>query len=95
MVSESGDLSDAEIDMSLPSNDNPRPHDKEAEGVIEVGDTRIFFSGSEARITSPKIVLEGDVYLGGEDGAKLIHRKGDADTAGDLADGSASKVYAV
>lgn len=57
VVSESGDLSDAEIDMSIPSNDNPRPHDKEAEGVITVGDTRIFFSGDAVKIKSPRIDL--------------------------------------
>ncbi|MCF6199266.1 MAG: phage baseplate assembly protein V [Hyphomicrobiaceae bacterium] len=94
VVSESGDLSDAEIDMSIPSNANPRPHDKEGEGVISVGDTRIFFSASETRITSPKIVLEGEVHLGG-DGGQLVHRKGDVDSAGDLATGAASKVYAL
>lgn len=35
------------------------------------------------------------VYLGDKTGAKLVHRKDDVDSGGDLAVGSASKVYAV
>ena len=48
----------------------------------------------EVRISAPKIVLEGEVHLGGDDG-QLVHRKGDVDSDGDAAVGSASKVYAV
>ncbi|ACL57416.1 phage baseplate assembly protein domain-containing protein [Methylobacterium nodulans] len=46
-------------------------------------------------IVAPEIVLEGTVYLGGKSGAKLVHRKDDLDSDGDIAVGSASKVYAV
>lgn len=94
VVSESGDLADAMIDTSIPSNANARPHDKAAEGVITVGNTRIQFTGSEVRITSPKIVLEGECHIGGE-GGQLVHRKGDVDSDGDAAVGSATKVYAL
>lgn len=94
VVSESGDLTDAMIDASLRSSANPLPGAQSGEGVVTTGQTRIFFSGSEVRITSPKIVLEGDVHLGAE-GGKLVHRKGDDDSDGDIAVGSATKVYAV
>ena len=73
---------------------NPRPHDKAGEGVITVGNTRIQFTGDRVTITSPTIVLEGDVHLGGE-GGQLVHRKGDVDSDGDAAVGSATKVYAI
>lgn len=46
------------------------------------------------RITAATIVLEGEVHLGGE-GGQLVHRKGDLDSDGDAADGSATKVFAV
>lgn len=45
-------------------------------------------------IVSPTIVLEGTVHLGGE-GGQLVHRKGDMDSDGDAAVGSATKVYAL
>ena len=94
LVSESGDITDAVIDTSLPSNQNKRPHDKEDEHVRTVGGTRILEKDGLVHIIASKIVLEGDVHLGGE-GGKLIHRKGDKDSAGDLAVDSASKVYAI
>lgn len=40
------------------------------------------------------IVLEGDVHLGGE-GGKLVHRLGDIDSGGDIAETAASRVYAL
>lgn len=94
VVSESGDLTDAQIDFSTPSNSNERPHDKEAEGVIQIGDTRLLITGGKVVVKSGEIILDGNVHLGGE-GGKLVHRKGDVDSDGDLAVGSASKVYAV
>lgn len=51
-------------------------------------------SNATVRITAPTIILEGDVHLGGE-GGELVHRKGDADSAGDAAVDSASRVFAV
>jgi phage baseplate assembly protein V len=38
LVSESGDLTDAVIDTSLPSDANKRPHDKERETVVDIND---------------------------------------------------------
>lgn len=46
-------------------------------------------------ITATKIVLDGNVYLGGEAGAKEVHRKDDIDSDGDAAVTHASKVWAV
>lgn len=93
VVSESGDLTDAVIDMSTPSNANPRPHDG-PEAVITKGGSTVTISDGAVVIKAGKIVLDGDVHLGGE-GGKLVHRKGDVDSDGDAAVGSASRVYAV
>ena len=94
VVSETGDLTDALIETSIPSNQNARPHDKGGEAMIKNGSTTILITDGEVRITAGKIVLEGATHLGG-DGGQLVHRKGDADSDGDTAVGSASKVYAV
>jgi phage baseplate assembly protein V len=51
-------------------------------------------SSGTVRITASKIVLDGEVHLGG-DGGQLVHRKGDLDSGGDTATGSAAKVFAV
>ncbi|MGE3784738.1 MAG: phage baseplate assembly protein V, partial [Alphaproteobacteria bacterium] len=93
VVSESGDLTDAVIDMSTPSNANPRPHDG-PEAVITKGDSRLTIADDKVTIKAASIVLDGEVHLGGE-GGKLVHRKDDLDSANDAAVGSASKVYAV
>jgi len=94
VVSENGDMTDATIDNSVRSNANALPAAQPGEAVIVTGGTRFFLSPDECRITAAKIVLEGDVHLGAE-GGKLVHRKGDADSDGDLAVGSATKVFAV
>lgn len=94
VVSESGDLTDAQIDFSTPSNSNERPHDKDAEGVIQIGDTRLLITGDKVVLKSGTIVLDGETHLGGE-GGQLLHRKGDKDSDGDVAVESATKVYAV
>lgn len=93
VVSESGDLTDAVIDMSVPSSANPRPHDG-PEAVITKGDSRITISDDAFVIRAGKIVLDGEVHLGGE-GGEPVHRKGDADSDGDLAVGSATRVFAL
>ena len=51
-------------------------------------------SAGEVRIKAATIVLEGDVHLGGRGGAP-VHRMGDADSAGDIAEEAASRVFAV
>ncbi len=63
--SESGDLTDAIIEGSLPSQTFPRPHDQGAELVIVIGETRLTLTGGEAKIESPAIRLEsaGDVTV--------------------------------
>lgn len=61
--SESGDLTDAVIDNALRSNENPQPDAEPGEGVITTGSTRIFFSGSQVRIKSETIVLDGEVHI--------------------------------
>jgi phage baseplate assembly protein gpV len=103
-VSETGDMTDAYASMSLPSKDNPRPHNKPGEGVFERGpmriemtEDRIILKVGSAKVTirDGKIVLEAsEVHLGGE-GGKLLHRKGDRDSRGDVAVESATKVFAI
>ncbi|MBZ8133219.1 phage baseplate assembly protein [Afifella sp. IM 167] len=39
---------------------------------------------AEVRIVAPKIVLDGEVYLGGEDANREASAKGTVDTAGDV-----------
>lgn len=56
VVSESGDLTDAVIDMSVPSSTNPRPHDG-PEAVITKGSVRIFISDDSASIDAPNITF--------------------------------------
>lgn len=53
-----------------------------------------MLSGIKATVEAPNILAKGDVDLGDE-GGQLLHRKGDVDSDGDLAVGSASKVRAV
>ena len=56
LVSESGDMTDAVIDMSTPSDANPRPHDG-PEAVITKGSVRIFISDDHAKIDAPNITF--------------------------------------
>lgn len=94
VVSENGDLTDALVDFSTYSNDNPRENAEDVPLRLKAGDSIIEISGSGITLKASKIVLDGEVHLGGE-GGQLLHRKGDADSAGDTAVGSASRVYAV
>lgn len=94
VTSESGDLTDAVIDMSTYSDANARENADNRPFHIKIGPTVIQASGDSALIRAAKIVLDGEVHLGGE-GGELLHRKGDVDSAGDAAVGSASRVYAV
>ncbi|ANH04979.1 phage baseplate assembly protein V [Shinella sp. HZN7] len=57
------------------------------------GNLTLNFNGT-VRITAAQIILDGEVDLGGE-GGQLLHRKGDMDSDGDAAVGSASRVRAV
>ena len=93
VVSENGELTDAEIDMSTYSNANPRANPG-APLHIQIGAASFVMSGDALRVTAGLIVFDGEVHLGGE-GGQLLHRKGDVDNAGDIAVGSAGRVYAV
>lgn len=57
------------------------------------GALTVVFNGT-VRITAPNIILDGIVDLGGE-GGQFLHRKGDSDSGGDIAVGSASRVRAI
>ena len=62
--------------------------------IRNANDVHVEANG-EIRLKAPKVVLEADeVHLGGE-GGQQVHRKGDLDSGGDAAEGSATKVYAV
>lgn len=59
LVSESGDLTDAVIDTSIPSNEFKRPHDKTREGRIKVGDkTTITFTEEQFLVQTPHYRVE-------------------------------------
>ena len=93
MLSENGDLTDAVVDLASYSNDNAREN-ADTPLHIKIGNTVIAASGVGVTIKAGKIVLDGEVHLGGE-GGQLLHRKGDVDSDGDTAVGSATRVYAV
>lgn len=94
LFSPSGNIADAIALAGRFSNQNAQPSQKGDENMVTIGGTTITTSGDKVHIKTGTIVLEGDVHLGGE-GGKLVHRKGDLDSAGDAADQSATKVYAV
>ncbi len=93
VVSENGELTDAEIDQSTYSNANPRANPG-APLHIQIGGATFVMSEDRIALTAGIIVIDGVVHLGGE-GGQLLHRKGDADSGGDIAVGSAGRVYAV
>jgi len=76
------------------SRANPPPHDPGGEHKMTNGDTSVLITGDRITLTAATIVLSGEVHLGGEGGA-LVHRRGDSDSDGDIAEDSATKVYAV
>ncbi len=57
VVSENGDLTDGVIDMSTPSNQNPRPHDG-PEAVITKGNSKLFIGDGVIAISSDEIELK-------------------------------------
>lgn len=76
VLSESGDMGDGVIDMSIPSTDNPRPHDG-AEAVLTKGDTRISIGDGEVSLKSPIVnIIADEINLGGS-GGKKVARIGD------------------
>jgi phage baseplate assembly protein V len=105
MFSPSGDISGHS--WALPggySQANPPPHDKGGEHKMTIGNLSILATGDDLNIEAPgkvvikagQIAFDGDVTLGGQPGAgELVHRKGDVDAGGDLAQGAATRVRAV
>jgi phage baseplate assembly protein gpV len=76
VVSENGDLTDAQIDFSTYSDDNAREN-SDTPFHIKIGDTVIEASAGQAKVTSPKVIVESaNVQLGG-DGGKQVARIGD------------------
>lgn len=63
VVSENGDLTDAVIDMSVPSNANPRPHDG-PEAVIVKGDSRITIGDGSVEIFAD-VTIKGALTVEG------------------------------
>lgn len=94
VVSESGDMTDAEIDLSSYSTENARENNANIPVHIKVDGAVLAISSGRIELVAGTIVLNGEVHLGGE-GGQLLHRKGDADSGGDVAVGAASRVYAV
>lgn len=101
VMSETGDLTDGVIDMSTPSNANPRPHDG-PEAVITKGDVRVTIGDDIATVDAPKVLVNSpNVQLGG-DGGKRVARIGDKVNVGSgsstgmwpIVEGS-SRVFAV
>lgn len=90
VVSESGDLTDAVIDFSTPSDKNPRPHDgpemviKRPGGTTKItyADNKVTIETSEFVVKADKIVLDGMCFVGGEDGAKPASWQGTVTTDG-------------
>jgi phage baseplate assembly protein gpV len=75
VVSESGDLADGVIDMSIPSDANPRPHDG-PEAVITKGATRVQIGDDTAEIITPTLRIKADVEIEGTvaiTGASITH----------------------
>lgn len=64
VVSESGDLTDAVIDMSSPSNANARPHDG-PEAVITMGATRLVISDGSVEIIA-NVSIKGSLTVEGD-----------------------------
>lgn len=94
MFSPSGNIGQAIVFPAAFSDQYAQPSQAGDEQIITIGSTTLRLKGDEARLSAPKIVLDGEVHLGGDGGA-LVHRKGDKDSAGDAAVQSANKVYAV
>lgn len=94
VVSDAGDLTSATVDFSTYSDANARENADNVPLRLKCGNSTLEFSGGGITLKASKIVLDGTVHLGGE-GGQLLHRKGDLDSDGDTAVGSASRVYAV
>ncbi|EPR19753.1 hypothetical protein L905_21595 [Agrobacterium sp. TS43] len=76
VVSESGDLADAQIDFSTYSDENAREN-SDTPFHVKIGDTVIEATGGLVKVTADKVIVQSDnVQLGG-DGGKKVARIGD------------------
>lgn len=57
VVSETGDISDGYISMSLPTDKNPRPHDKAGEGKLKAGSSTFLIKDGNVEIRANRIDL--------------------------------------
>lgn len=77
LVSPAGEIAAGWIDRGGFSDANPQPHDKDAEAVVTIGDTRITKKGDEVRIETPTAVVIADKVELGDTGGPAVARIGD------------------
>jgi phage baseplate assembly protein gpV len=65
VTSENGDMTDGIIDMSTPSNENPRPHDG-PEAVITHGGSRLVIGDGVVTITAD-VEINGALRISGDE----------------------------
>lgn len=64
VVSENGDLTDAEIDMSIPQESTPRPSQSGEEYVLaDVGGTRIVVTGEKLLIETGDVQINASTWV--------------------------------
>jgi len=69
--SESGDMADAEIEGSLNWKDEPKPHNKGGEYVMQIGSTRLLVTDSLFRVEAGKVEFEKAGAGGGRPGVAM------------------------
>lgn len=94
VISPTGDVAKGLVLPGGYSDKFPQPHNKGSEFYRKVKGASILQKDGLVHIKATKIVLEGDCYVGGEDGAKPASREGTIDSCG-CADESnfATKVF--
>lgn len=78
VVSESGDLTDAMIDLSTYSDNNPRANSSDSPLLITIGDTRFAMTEDKIEMVAETIILRGEVELGDIGGAFVLTVAGPA-----------------
>jgi len=101
LFSPSGDTANGWIMPGGFSDANPQKHNSGSEYKLTVGNASFLVKNGEVEIkvgnkrvviTPDEILTDGKTRL--NNGTAKIHRKGDDDSAGDIAVGSADEVYA-
>lgn len=77
LISPAGEIAAGWIDRGGFSDTNPQPHDRPAEAVLTIGDTRITKKGDEVRIETPTAVVIADKVELGDEGGPAVARIGD------------------